>query len=86
MRGSGLAVSANRLAIRPGLIMRTSSLIHNFVGSQSIEVAPHVSAENGNTVAIYADGGALSFQFDMRPEEARRMANKLIEYAELVEA
>lgn len=61
--------------------------INNFVNSYPVQVSPHKSTDPaiGCTVMIYQHLGALIFQHNMKPDQARAMAAALITCAEEAE-
>lgn len=68
--------------------MRTHFIQHNFVDVDKIEMDAYVhpSETVGAIVNIHwRECGPVSFQFGMRPEQAREMAAKLLELAAAVE-
>ena len=55
--------------------------INNFCGANPIKISAHTHPSIGNLVNIIQDGGSLSFQHSMTPEQAREMAAALVAMA-----
>ena len=55
--------------------------IDNFCGTCPIKISAHNHPSIGNLVNIIQDGGSLSFQHSMTPEQAREMAAALVAMA-----
>ena len=55
--------------------------ITNFCGTCPIKISAHNHPSIGNLVNIIQDGGSLSFQHSMTPEQAREMAAALVAMA-----
>ena len=60
-------------------------LIKNFAGGAPISIVSNVHPEIGPLVSINQDGGSLSFQHFMTPEQAREMASALLAMADSFE-
>lgn len=59
--------------------------INNFCGTCPIKISAHNHPQIGNLVSINQDGGSLSFQHSMTPEQAREMASALLAMADSFE-
>jgi len=59
--------------------------IKNFVESSTVELCAGVHTTCGPLVTIIQRAGDLNFQFDMRPEQAREMADRLHDLAREME-
>ena len=55
--------------------------INNFCGTCPIRISAHNHPRIGDLVNINQDGGSLSFQHSMTPEQAREMAAALVAMA-----
>ena len=56
--------------------------INNFCGANPIKISAHTHPSIGNLVNIIQDGGSLSFQHSMTPDQARQMASALLAMAD----
>lgn len=61
------------------------TLIKNFCDNSPIEIQGRKNEEFGPLITIYQSHGAMSFQHDMKPHQAREMAAALIACADELE-
>ena len=59
--------------------------INNFCGANPIKISARTHPQIGNLVNINQDGGSLSFQHSMTPDQARQMASALLAMADSFE-
>lgn len=60
--------------------------IENFTGGQEVKVDADMHPSCGPLVMIMQWGGSMSFQFSMKPEQARQLGAALYELADSLDA